>query len=114
MPVTIFGIVPVLLPLLQLSPTTHLHGSEPGTLFPKLAGKIRIAAAAIVLENRSKTIWLSIVAPLTTAWWIPAFAGVFSGEIDGTQTSQPCSGSSVRKSRKNSQAPFITGYTSAR
>ena len=44
MPVTIFGIVPVLLPLLQLSPTTHLHGSEPGTPSPKLADKIRIAA----------------------------------------------------------------------
>ena len=40
---------------------------------------------------------------------LPGASGKFSGEVDGFVTSQPCTGSRTRKSRKNCADPFITG-----
>ena len=42
MAVAVFGIVPVLHPLLQLSPASHLHRCEPRAGRPKLVGQSRI------------------------------------------------------------------------
>ena len=110
MTVAIFGIVPILHPLLQLSPA--LPASARAESGP--SGARRPEPHPVQGSGPLRSYWKTSRKPsgypssrrLRRHDGFAAFAGVFSGEIEGTQISQPCRGSSVRKSRKNSQASF--------
>ena len=67
----------------------------------KSESKSRTVAAEIVLPSRLRTIWWSMVGPITSP--------PFSGELLGPEISHCPSGDSTSASRKNSDAPFIRG-----
>src|SRR5438105_14946734 len=66
-------------------------------------------AVAMQLLNRSQEIARSMVEPTHSECFSSPILKLFSGELEGAVTSQPCFGSVTRKSSQNSAEPFMIG-----